>query len=94
IDAGLLREVRRLRAAGYGSGLRSMQAIGYRHINPVVDGHDTLANALIEMRTDTRRFARRQRTWLRKVAGVVWLPPDDADAILRAVDDFLEKRGS
>jgi tRNA dimethylallyltransferase len=93
IDAGLLREVRRLRAAGYGPGLRSMQAIGYRHINPVVDGHDTLANALIEMRTDTRRFARRQRTWLRKVAGVVWLPPDDADAILRAVDDFLKKRG-
>jgi tRNA dimethylallyltransferase len=93
IDEGLLREVRALRAAGYGSELRPMQAIGYRHINPVVDGHDTLANALVAMQGDTRRFARRQRTWLRGVDDVVWLPPDDPDAIFRTVDDFLEKHG-
>jgi tRNA dimethylallyltransferase len=94
IDAGLLREVRALRAAGYGPELRPMQAIGYRHINPVVDGRDTLANALVAMQGDTRRFARRQRTWLRKVEDAVWLSPDDADAIFRAAEAFLEKRAA
>ena len=39
-----------------------MQSIGYRHIHPVVDGIDTLANALVEMQRDTKRFARRR--WL------------------------------
>lgn len=89
IDQGLLREVRRLRDAGYGPELRPLQAIGYRHINPVVDGIDTLANALVAMQRDTRRFARRQRTWLRKVDEAVWTDPADEAEILRKVEHFL-----
>jgi len=89
IEDGLLREVRRLRNEGYGPELRPMKAIGYRHINPVVDGIDTLANALVAMQADTRRFARRQRTWLRKVDDVVWLDPEDREAIFDRVKAFL-----
>ncbi len=74
---------------GYGPGLRPMQAIGYRHINPVADGRDTLANALESMKTDTRRFARRQRTWLRKVEAAIWRDPQDEHAIAQQVEDFL-----
>ena len=92
IKNGLLQEVRRLRGMGYGAGLRPMQAIGYRHINPVVDGSDTLSNALTAMQTDTRRFARRQRTWLRKVADARWFDPQDGDSIDRAVEDFLAQQ--
>ena len=92
IDAGLLREVRGLRELGYGPELRPMQGIGYRHINPVVDGSDILTNALESMRADTRRFARRQRTWLRKVDGVQWLDPSDEGGVLGAVERFLEAR--
>jgi tRNA dimethylallyltransferase len=90
IDSGLLREVRRLRDAGYGPELRPMQAIGYRHINPVVDGIETLAGALVDMQRDTRRFAKRQRTWLRKVPDARWMDPTHDKDILRAVEDFLE----
>ncbi|HET6305426.1 MAG TPA: tRNA (adenosine(37)-N6)-dimethylallyltransferase MiaA [Myxococcota bacterium] len=89
LDAGLLREVRGLRAMGYGPELRSLQAIGYRHLHPVVDGLDTLANALEAMRRDTRRFARRQRTWWRGVPEAVWMNPEDADSIAKAVEAFL-----
>jgi len=92
IEAGLLQEVRRLREMGYGPDLRPMQAIGYRHINPVADGRDTLANALPAMQTDTRRFARRQRTWLRKVEEAVWCDPREPDGVLARVDRFLSQR--
>ena len=93
IERGLLREVRQLRNSGYGPELRSMQSIGYRHIQPVVDGIDTLANALVEMQRDTKRFARRQRTWLRKVSEVRWMDPSDADAVYRAAEAFLNREG-
>jgi tRNA dimethylallyltransferase len=93
IDAGLLREVRDLRARGYGPELRSMRAIGYRHINPVADGVDTLANALVAMSADTRRFARRQRTWLRKVESAIWLDPSEEDVIFRRVERFCRDAG-
>jgi tRNA dimethylallyltransferase len=89
MDAGLLQEVRRLRRLGYGPELRPMQAVGYRHMNAVVDGSDTLANALIAMQRDTRRFAKRQRTWLRKVRDAVWMDPSDTGAITAEVERFL-----
>ena len=94
IDAGLLHEVRDLRARGYGPELRSMRAIGYRHINPVADGVDTLANAVVAMAADTRRFARRQRTWLRKVESAIWLDPAEEDVIFRRVERFAQTRES
>ena len=66
-----------------------MRAIGYRHIVPVMQGSDTLANALEAMRRDTRHFARRQLTWLRRVPDVTWVDPAHAGAIAELVAAFL-----
>jgi len=41
------------------------------------------------MQRDTRRFARRQRTWLRKVPEALWAHPGDRDQILKTVEAFL-----
>jgi tRNA dimethylallyltransferase len=89
IADGLLREVRDLRERGYGPELKPMQAIGYRHIQPVVDGLDTLTNAVRAMKADTRRFARRQRTWLRPLPDVHWHHPADREGIVSRVAAFL-----
>ncbi len=93
IEAGLLREVRGLRGRGYGPELRAMRGIGYRHLNPVADGVDTLANAVVSMAADTRRFARRQRTWLRKVDAAEWFDPGAEVAIFDRVGGFLAAGG-
>jgi tRNA dimethylallyltransferase len=88
IESGLLQEVRRLRERGYGPELASMRAIGYRHMQPVIEGSQTLADVLEEMKRDTRQFARRQRTWLRSVADAVWVHPDDAAGITALAERF------
>jgi tRNA dimethylallyltransferase len=90
LDAGLLREVRGLCERGYGPELPPMQAIGYRHLLPVVQGADTLRNALAAMQRDTRRFARRQRTWLRGVPEARWFDPAAREAIFAAAIEFLK----
>jgi len=89
LAGGLLQEVRRLRDLGYGPELPSMRAIGYRHMQPVIDGVETLANVLEAMKRDTRQFARRQRSWLRSVEGVEWLHPSPREAIRARVASFL-----
>jgi tRNA dimethylallyltransferase len=94
IDAGLLQEVRGLAGAGYGPELRPIRAIGYRHIVPVMQGADTLANALEAMRRDTRHFARRQITWLRRVPDATWVDPGHAAAIADLVASFLSADGA
>jgi tRNA dimethylallyltransferase len=93
IEAGLLQEVRALVERGYGFDLRPMQAIGYRHMQAVVEGEQTLEMVLPALQTDTRRFARRQRTWLRKVEGVQWHDPGRVEEIVAAVAGFLERAG-
>ncbi len=65
---GFLDEVRALRAAGYGAGLKPMQALGYRQLGAVVDGTTTLADAVAETVGATNAYARRQRTWFKKEA--------------------------
>lgn len=89
IAGGLLQEVRDLRERGYGPELSSMRALGYRHMQPVIEGREILANVLEEMKRDTRQFARRQRTWLRAVEGAVWLHPDERAQAEERVDAFL-----
>jgi tRNA dimethylallyltransferase len=89
IEAGLLREVRGLVERRYGAELPAMQSIGYRHLLPVALASDTLANALPAMQRDTRRFARRQRTWLRSVPEARWFDPAARDEIFAAVETFL-----
>ena len=48
----------------------------------------TLAYAARQMVVDTRRFARRQRTWFRGLTrrgiDVTWIGPDDVDRVLAA----------
>jgi tRNA dimethylallyltransferase len=92
LESGLLQEVRDLVARGYGPELRPLQAIGYRHMWPVVQGSDTLANVLPEMQRDTRRFARRQRTWLRSVPEARWVDPRDETKLAADAAAFLENR--
>jgi tRNA dimethylallyltransferase len=89
IEAGLLQECRELLERGYRPSLRPLQSIGYRHMWPVVDGSDTLASARVVMQRDTRRFARRQRTWLRGVRDAVWMDPRDEAGIAKAVAELL-----
>ena len=91
VKGGLLQEVRDLRERGYGPELASMRAIGYRHLQPVVDGVETLANVVEQMKHDTRQFARRQRTWFRAVEGARWIDPEREEAtVASGIERFLE----
>ena len=66
LAAGFLDEVRRLRAAGYGTGSRPMLALGYQQLASVLDGTKTLDDATTEIARATLAYARRQRTWFKK----------------------------
>jgi len=73
LDAGLLDEVRSLRARGYGATLPALKSIGYREMSAHLDGACDLPSALAAMQQATRRFAKRQMTWFRADPSVQWL---------------------
>jgi tRNA dimethylallyltransferase len=66
VAAGLVDEVRRLGAAGFGCELASMNSIGYRQICEYLAGECTLEQATVRIKTETHRLARMQHTWFRR----------------------------
>ncbi|PCC66520.1 tRNA dimethylallyltransferase [Nannocystis exedens] len=64
IRAGLVAEVSNLVAAGYDSRHRSMRSLGYRQILDHLAGQ-SLGDAVAAIKQETRRYARRQRTYFR-----------------------------
>src|SRR5439155_137724 len=65
-EAGFLDEVRALRRRGLGAGAPGLSAVGYRELLACVEGRTDLATALAATVRATRRFAKRQRTWVRR----------------------------
>jgi tRNA dimethylallyltransferase len=84
MDAGLLKEVKSLLAAGWGSELKPMQGLGYRRLCEHLAGELSLEEAVEKIKTDTRRFAKRQMTWFKKEPGLEWVAPSDKQIKSRA----------
>jgi len=79
LQAGLLDEVRALRARGdLHAGLPAMRCVGYRQAWAALDTGDT-AGLRERGIAATRQLAKRQLTWLRSLGGEA-VACDDADA--------------
>jgi tRNA dimethylallyltransferase len=64
ISEGLVEETRRLMAEGvFERSLTAAQAIGYKELFPYLRGEATLESCIDELKTATRRYAKRQLTW-------------------------------
>jgi tRNA dimethylallyltransferase len=75
IDAGLVEEVRTLRARGdLHADLPSLRAVGYRQIWSHVAGEQSLEAAIEAGQRATRNLAKRQLTWLNADKSVNWIP--------------------
>ncbi|MHC4273821.1 MAG: tRNA (adenosine(37)-N6)-dimethylallyltransferase MiaA [Planctomycetota bacterium] len=78
ISDGLVEEVREL-ARGGGLGRQAAEALGYRQILSHLAGRLSLEDAIEQIKIRTRRFARQQRTWLRRFRvhpEATWLAAD------------------
>jgi tRNA dimethylallyltransferase len=64
-ESGLLDETRRLLAMGYGQELRSMQTLAYKHVVRHLRGEIGQETAAGLIQRDTRRYAKRQITWMK-----------------------------
>jgi len=65
VEAGLVEEVRGLWTAGR-LGRQAREALGYKQIIDHLEGRCDLDEAVEQIKIRTRRFAKQQRTWLRR----------------------------
>ncbi len=69
VHGGALAEAEALGALGLDPELPAMKAIGVRELLDHLAGNTSLDEALAAMKTETRRYAKRQETWFRNQMG-------------------------
>lgn len=89
MQEGLLEEVKGLLDKGYTPDLVSMQGIGYKEFIPYFNGECTLEEAVTQLKTNTRRFAKRQLTWFRRQIEGLWVDLSQSSGE-EAMADVLE----
>jgi tRNA dimethylallyltransferase len=85
---GWLEEVRHLLDC-YGSGIKPLQALGYRHLVAHLEGRLTLPEAADLAKKETRRYAKRQLTWFRADPEVRWFHPSQGPELLALLREFF-----
>ncbi|WP_019038026.1 tRNA (adenosine(37)-N6)-dimethylallyltransferase MiaA [Psychroflexus tropicus] len=78
IEDGLIDEARALHPQRH---LNALQTVGYKELFRHFDGNCSLAEAIDEIKKNTRRYAKRQLTWFKKDPEIQWFryltPPSD-----------------
>jgi len=100
IDAGLVDEVRSLLAEPEGLGREAGQAVGYAEIIAHLHGEMPLEDAIEQIKINTRRLAKHQRTWIRRMTNVTRIEvaetstvEDLADRVIAAWEEESGKVG-
>jgi tRNA dimethylallyltransferase len=55
-----------------------------------LDGTYTLEEAIERMKGNTRRYCRKQLTWLKRDSRIRWFHPDDYEMILHHIDTQIQ----
>ena len=89
IASGLIDEVRDLQRRGYGPELNALNTFGYREVFDFLAGKLDLDETAAQIKTGTRRYAKRQLTWFRRDRRLTWTDANEAgaaNAILKILD--------
>lgn len=77
LEQGLIREVEALKEKGYTRDMVSMQGLGYKEILDYLNGQCSIDEAVYRLKRDTRHFAKRQITWMKRERDVCWVQKED-----------------
>ncbi|MDE6488792.1 MAG: tRNA (adenosine(37)-N6)-dimethylallyltransferase MiaA, partial [Paramuribaculum sp.] len=85
IEAGLEKEARDVFHLRH---LNSLNTVGYKELFAMFDGSMDRATAIARIAKNTRVYAKKQLTWLRRDPSVIWIKPETAiDNMIAALEE-------
>jgi len=93
MDEGAVEEVRALLALGLGSELPAMRALGVAPLAAMIAGRLSRDEAVEQAKADTRRYVKRQRTWMtRNMVSWKWIIAQETESLERRIVDFIKSK--
>ncbi len=95
-ENGLVEETENILKQGYSKELNSLNTVGYKETIKFLEKTYSKEETISEIQKNTRRYAKRQLTWCRKIENVHYLPADrDFNEVIKEAitisSDFLNK---
>lgn len=84
INLGLLNEVKSVFPQ---KELKALNTVGYKELFEYLEGKTTLEEAILLIKQNTRRYAKRQLTWFNNSGGYKSFDPTDESGILRFIEN-------
>ena len=86
MEQGLLDEVKSVYPKRH---LNSLNTVGYKELFDYLDGKCTMEQAVEQIKINTRQYAKRQMTWLRKRNDYQWFTAEQTDDMVAYVKKWL-----
>lgn len=88
VEKGLVEEAR---SVHHLKGVNALNTVGYRELFDYFEGKYTLKEAIERIQGNTRRYCRKQLTWLKRDQRIKWFHPDNMEQILNHAAEMMEK---
>lgn len=89
MEQGLLEEVEKLYPY---KTTNALQTLGYKELFDYIDGQCSLAEAVNHIKSNTKKYAKKQMTWFKKDQNISWFTPYDLPKIEAHIRTILNKR--
>lgn len=86
---GIIEEVEHLLSQGIVESSPPFRALGYKQVLRCIKNEISVEEAVALTKMETRRYAKRQITWFRKMAGVSWFESSDYAALTDLIERSL-----
>ena len=86
VNEGLIEEAKAMYPKRH---LNSLNTVGYKEIFEHFDGKVSLDEAIENIKINTRQYAKRQMTWLRKNNDYKWFTIDELDEMLNYINTVI-----
>ncbi len=73
-------------------GENALNTVGYKELFKYFDGDIPLEEAIRQIQSNTRQYARKQLTWYKKDTDITWFSPDDFDGIIKHIDNCITQQ--
>jgi len=89
LSSGLVDEVRGL-VEDYSFELKTLQTLGYREVVQYLKEEINTEQMSDDIKKHTRQYAKRQLTWFRKEADIIWVDSSmKSGKVIKSIDEFL-----
>jgi len=87
INEGLLKEARSLYPH---RNLTALKTVGYQELFEAFDGKHSIEEGVKYIQNSTRRYARKQISWIRRDSEYQWFEPNQTEEIIQFIESKLD----